>query len=106
MEKDIISYINKDFAVAIPSTTTQQELQDILAHRINHLIINDFSLLVHILYRIDVNEKKLEQLLKQNPDKDAAKILAALVIERQMDKIKSRQEFRRDENNFNEEEKW
>ena len=58
------------------------------------------------LYRIDVNEKKLEELLKENTKHNAANIIASLVIDRQLQKIKSRQEHRRDINNIDEEEKW
>ena len=106
MKKEIIPHINKDFMLAIPSTSSLDELEALLAARINYLIINDFPALVHILYRIDVNEKKLDQLLKLNPETDAGKLLAALVIERQLAKIRSRQQYGRDENNASEEERW
>lgn len=78
----------------------------LLAGRINHLINADFSKLVQILYRIDVNETKLKRLLKENDTANAADIIAALVVERQLQKITSRRESRRDENNFDEAEKW
>ena len=73
---------------------------------INDLIINDFERLVSLLYRMDINEKKLEYLLAQQPGTDAADNIAALVIERQVQKIKSRQENRRDINDVTDEEKW
>ena len=73
---------------------------------INDLIINDFERLVSLLYRMDINEKKLEYLLAQQPGTDVADSIAALVIERQLQKIKSRQENRRDINDVTDEEKW
>ena len=49
---------------------------------INELIKNDFSRLVQILYRIDVSEEKLKYILQLNPNEDAAKLIAAVIIER------------------------
>ena len=59
-----------------------------------------------ILYRIDVNERKLKYLLQENVGEDAAFIIADLIIERQIEKIKSRQQFSRRDDNISEEEKW
>jgi len=78
----------------------------ILITRINELIETDFQKLVSILYRMDVSEKKLTFLLQDNPGKDAANIIAELMIERQAQKIRSREAFRKDDSEIDEEEKW
>ena len=106
MENNLLENINNQFALSVPSAASRQELENILAERINFLIINDFSWLVQALYRIDVNEKKLEALLKENTKYNAANIIASLVIDRQLEKIKSRQQNSRDKNNIDEEDKW
>ena len=67
-----------------------------LADKINELLNNDFPKLVSILYRVDVSEAKLKLLLKENPGTDAGVLIADLMIERQEQKIRSRQEHRRD----------
>jgi hypothetical protein len=77
-----------------------------LAEKINHLLINDFDKLISILYRVDVSEKKLKQLLKDNPAEDAGKIIAALLIERQAEKIRSREQFNQSGKDIEENEKW
>jgi len=59
---------------------------------INPLITNNFNKLISILYRLDINETKLMQLLHDNPAEDAGMIIADLIIERQLQKIKSRKE--------------
>jgi hypothetical protein len=81
------------------------ELRRQLVLHINHLLLNDFSRLVQILYRVDVSEKKLKELLQANPQTDAAIIIADLLIERQQQKIKTKESFRRNDN-ISEEEKW
>lgn len=49
---------------------------------INECIQHDFNKLVHLLYRIDVSEEKLKYILQLNPNEDAAKLIAAVIIER------------------------
>ena len=77
-----------------------------MATYINNLIKNYFEKLITYLYRIDVSEAKLKSLLQQHPHEDAGNIIAALIIERQEQKIKTRQQFGQRDNSFEEEEKW
>jgi len=77
-----------------------------LAERINELIQNDFQKLVSILYRMDVSEEKLKSLLQENQGVDAGHIITALMIERQLQKIKSRRQFSKRDNDIDENEKW
>lgn len=92
-EDEIIQYINKDLGIDLPVCTGMAELRQQLAKYINDLIKRDFQKLVSYLYRIDVNENKLKNLLKQLPDEDAGNIIASLIIERQLQKIKTKMEF-------------
>lgn len=64
-----------------------------LADYINNLILTNFERLVQLLYRIDVSEAKLKYLLKENPGEDAGRIIALLIIERQIQKIKFKKEM-------------
>ena len=98
--------LNKDLAIELPDNITYEELQKLLAEHINDLIKNDFEKLVGYLYRIDVNEQKLKGLLHQYSDEDAGRIISLLIIERQQQKIKSRQQFSQRDNDITEEEKW
>ncbi|MCP9751285.1 hypothetical protein [Ferruginibacter sp. HRS2-29] len=65
-----------------------------IVEKINHLILHDFEKLVYLLYRIDVSEKKIDQLLRRFPQTDAAEMIADLMIEREAEKMRSRQEFK------------
>ena len=80
--------------------------KQLLAEKINELITNDFQKLVLILYRMDVSEIKLKQLLNENAGANAAVIIADLMIERQAEKIKSRQQFSKRDENISDDEKW
>lgn len=59
---------------------------------VNELIHRDFSKLLRILYRIDVEEHKLKTALFESP-LPAAETIADLIIERQIQKIKFREMF-------------
>src|ERR1017187_8080967 len=71
-----------------------EEIISQLIYFINDLINKDFQALVQLLYRIDVNEKKLKELLKQNENIDAASIIADLIINRQLQKIATKEQFK------------
>ncbi|MBS1641744.1 MAG: hypothetical protein JST94_06975 [Bacteroidetes bacterium] len=55
---------------------------DDLCKAINNLITNNFSALVQLLYKIDVDEKKLKKVLSENKNTDAAALIANMIIER------------------------
>jgi hypothetical protein len=105
-EKDLIEIINQELGLLLPGTIAEEELRRQLSIQINYLIVHDFQKLVAVLYRVDVNEEKLKQFLKENSGQDAGFIIADLIIERQLQKIKSRREFRKNDNTISDEEKW
>lgn len=63
-----------------------------LALLLNDMILHDFESLVQLLYRVDVPENRLKQLLQQ-PHTDAGLLLANLLIERQEQKMALRKQF-------------
>ena len=68
----------------------REELQQKLAAEINNLILHDFSKLVRILYRLDINEQRLKKILQENSGADAGDLIAGMMIEREIQKLKSR----------------
>jgi hypothetical protein len=105
MDTNLIPALKESLQIDLPSTISIELLKEKLSQHINYLIQSDFQKLVAILYRVDVNEKKLKTLLKEHPDSEAGRIIAELIIERQLQKIKSRQEHRRD-STISDEESW
>lgn len=76
-----------------------------LALQINALILHDFNKLVQILYRIDIDERQLKGMLQQYQHTDAGYIIAQLIIDRQLEKIKTRKSFNTNDD-IAEEDKW
>ena len=102
----LVREINKNMSIALSDEISLDELQKQLGVYVNELIQSNFQKLIMLLYRIDVSEQKLKQLLQTPPQENAGDIIAALIIERQLQKIKSRQQFRQQKDDFDEEEKW
>lgn len=82
----------------------KQKLFEQMVQYITQLLHNNFDGLVNILYRVDVDEKKLKQLLKTEPQQDAAYIITNLLIERQQQKMNLGKNL--DSNSIPKDEKW
>ena len=70
------------------------QLKEWLTSEIIKLLMNDMEKLLNILYRIDVNEKKVKEVFAQNNPQIIAPLLAELLIEREMGKAETRIKFR------------
>lgn len=89
---------------SLSATDRQALLRELEAH-INWMIVHRFDALVQVLYRMDVDEGKLRRMLQEGSNTDAARIIADLMVERQLQKIRTRQQFRRD-TDIPDEDKW
>ncbi len=88
------------------SLVEKQDLRLQLIEYINLLLLEDFNRLLQLLYRVDVSEQKLRNLLRENPSTDAAILIADLLIARQDEKIKTRNRFSKEDDDIPEEDKW
>ncbi|MDX1476642.1 MAG: hypothetical protein R3301_03015 [Saprospiraceae bacterium] len=70
----------------------EEEVIRLLAERIRHMLDRETDLLFSTLYRLDVYESKINQVL-QSPVQDPATGLARLVLERQKQKLRTREEY-------------
>lgn len=104
-ESVIKIYLKQELSLDTPEHASMKDLKDGLSAYLNHLIITDFERLVRILYRIDVNENKLKYLLRENKGEGSGDLIADLIIERQLQKIKTREDFKASGESA-EEEKW
>ena len=105
-EPSLIATINHEMGIELLPQLSFDQLREQLQAVITKMIAGNFQQLVHVLYRIDVNERKLKYLLQENVGEDAAVIIANLIIERQLEKIKSRRQFSQPDDDSSDEEKW
>lgn len=74
--------------------TSWSDLRNSLALWVSGMINRSFEELIFTLYRIDINENKLKFLLSEKVGEDADYIIADLIIERQLQKLQTRKQFR------------
>ena len=104
IEPKIISEISASLEIDLSSKASYDEIRFALSDRINYLITHDLNKLVAILYRIDINEKLLRTKL-ETEEKDAGAVIAEMILERQIQKLQTKQEFRSDDS-ISGEDKW
>jgi hypothetical protein len=102
---ELILDLNRAYDLELAEQLSAEELEALLAERLNGLIRDDFNTLLQLLYRIDINEARLRQLLQEKSGEDAGKIIARMIIERQWQKIQTRRQYKPTDSGP-EEEKW
>ena len=70
---------------------------EVLVAFLDELIRNDFNRLLSILYRVDISEEKLKRTLSDHKGSNiqSAELIAQLMVEREAEKIRSREKYRR-----------
>jgi hypothetical protein len=104
-KKLITTYLQEQWSIEMNDQFSMDEIKEKLSHHINYLVNNDFARLINMLYTVDVNESRLKYLLKENASLDAGHIIAGLIIERQVQKIKTREDIK-SAYDQSDEEKW
>lgn len=103
MEQDINRSLAK-VEEGLSAPDREALLRELVA-QVNWMILHRFDALVQVLYRMDVDERKLRGLLQEARGTDAAPIIAELMIERQLQKLRTRRLFRQ-QDDIPEEDKW
>ena len=93
--KALLHDFNGAYGLDLREVPTIKQLEEVLAERVAILIDKDFSALVRLLYRVDVDETKLRQLLRENMTMDAGLLIARLILESQWQKILPRRQYSR-----------
>ena len=95
----------KSGVIPFGTPMTYAALLEALSVRLNSMILNEFSSLVQLLYTMDIAEEKLKSALREHDNENAGKVIAAMMIERQLEKIRTREMFRKD-HDIAEEDRW
>lgn len=67
-----------------------------IAEEVQYLIDYDLNKLWNLLYRIDVSEKKVKEVIETTPFNQHSLLIAQLILKRQQEKIISRQKYKTD----------
>ena len=101
----LIKDLNQSYGWELADSLTIQELEALMAEIVNGWIRSDFTRLVQFLYRIDISESRLRQLLEENTEEDTGQLLARLILERLWQKIETRRQYKPGETT-SDEERW
>jgi hypothetical protein len=86
--------LGETMELRLPETVSYDQLEELLAQRLETLISRNFQHFVFLLYRIDVPENQIRNILDTDAGAGAYHKIAALLIERQLQKIKSREMYK------------
>ncbi|PTX19436.1 hypothetical protein C8N40_104168 [Pontibacter mucosus] len=84
------NHLQRIFDVENLPATNLEALEFKLAHIVQQLLRNDFSRLLHILYRIDVDEQKVKEAMIDADEEIIATRIARLIIKREIQKAEIR----------------
>lgn len=96
--KQSYKLICKDFGLEDVKEGWEEEkgfgwLEKFLTKEVNYLLDNDFNKLLTALYRIDIPESQVKELLHQSNQGEIAKNIAGAIIAREKQKIITRQQY-------------
>ena len=103
--KETALQLSADAALAIQPDITYEQLEALLAQKLEDMISNNFQQFVLLLYKIDVSENKVREIFGPDVAADAYHKLAAVLIERQQQKVISRKATKKPDDDDGEE-KW
>jgi len=83
----LIKLVSKHFD--IPDNISESHLREVLIKTFEYLVEDDFPKLLQILYRADVDQYQLKDLLENTEGKTTAEIIADAYIARQNAKIET-----------------
>ncbi len=101
MEKEIIvqtaQLISKELYIEeelIGLPDQMDLLRERVAAVVKDLLDFDFGQLLNLLYLMDVDEEKLKEMLHETGETDPHYMIADMIIEREMQKVLSRQKYK------------
>lgn len=101
----LVETLNKETGLQTNGTIIYEQFYMLLVQHIAYLIGNHFEQLIFLLYRIDVKEDDIKQLLQLHAINEAPSLIANAIIKRQYEKLcnkKAATNF----NGISKEEKW
>ena len=92
--KEVYSIISLNFELQKADVLTIDDVKRILGARIRELLDKNVELLVSIIYRIDLSQKKIDEIFKNESKDEIALQIADAVIERQLLKVQTRKLYK------------
>jgi hypothetical protein len=88
----LLEKLAKDYSLQKDLLPVQSDIETIRKHliaRVTELMVLDFDRFINSLYRIDVNESKVHEILYSKDKTVIPEKLADLIIERQLSRVRT-----------------
>jgi hypothetical protein len=89
-----LASVTPDFILNTSDVENIDEFKKYLSGKIKILIDNKFDSLINMLYRIDIDDRKIEELFSNKQKDKIPNLLADMIIERQLQKIHFRRLYK------------
>ena len=93
----LVEKLHKDFSLeenSLPEVNNLSLIREHLIKKVIELMSRDYDRFINNLYRIDVNEKKVSEILHTKDRTTIPERLADLIIERQIMRVKTQWLYR------------
>ena len=95
--KELSEAISSRFELTIADNYNLDDLKQALFYRIRELLDKNVERLLSILYRVDLSQNRLDEIFQNSSKEEIAEKIAEAVIERQLQKIKTREYYKNTE---------
>lgn len=89
-DKQVYDIISSGFDIGISEEITLDTIKIALTERIRYLLDHNMEHLVSLIYRIDLNQQKVDGIFSTSSKDDIAAELSEAIIERQLLKVRTR----------------
>jgi len=89
-EKQVYDIISRGFDISVTETVTLESIKLALTQRIRELLDKNLEHLVSLIYRIDLNQDKVDGIFSTGSKDDIAAELSEAIIQRQLLKVRTR----------------
>jgi hypothetical protein len=90
---DSFESIYNELALANDSGPSERDLLAAIQDRVAFLLQNDPDLLMSYMYRLDIDEKKINAVLNEGAGNDVVLALADLILQRQKQRLETRKKY-------------
>lgn len=91
---DVSNVITQELDITLDSEANKQDLIDAIALRVMSYMDGDIGLLFSYLYRLDIDQQKINKIINEPTEEPTHIALATLIYDRQMDRVKTKQTYK------------
>lgn len=78
------------------SLENENQVLEMIRNRVNELLDRDPELLMSYLYRLDILEVKLKEVLAKDADLPISEGISQLIFQRQMERVATKRKYKQD----------